>query len=59
MALADPIGPDTCLSILQVLYDGFKDPKYRPCPLWQEKFDAGHLGRKAGREFFDHAGRAS
>src|SRR4051812_38654186 len=57
LALADLIGLDTCLSILQVLYDGFKDPKYRPCPLWREKVDAGHLGRKAGRGFFDYAAR--
>ena len=57
LALADLIGLDTCLSILQVLYDGFKDPKYRPCPLWREKVDAGHLGRKAGRGFFDYGGR--
>ena len=54
LALADLIGLDTCLSILQVLYEGFKDPKYRPCPLWREKVDAGHLGRKSGRGFFDY-----
>jgi 3-hydroxybutyryl-CoA dehydrogenase len=52
LALADLIGLDTCLSILEVLYEGFKDPKYRPCPLWREKVDAGHLGRKSGRGFF-------
>jgi 3-hydroxybutyryl-CoA dehydrogenase len=57
LALADLIGLDTCLSILEVLYEGFKDPKYRPCPLWREKVDAGHLGRKAGRGFFDYGGR--
>jgi len=57
LALADLIGLDTCLAILQVLYDGFKDPKYRPCPLWREKVDAGQLGRKSGRGFFDYAGR--
>jgi 3-hydroxybutyryl-CoA dehydrogenase len=57
LALADLIGVDTCLAILQVLYDGFKDPKYRPCPLWREMVDAGHLGRKAGRGFFEYAGR--
>ncbi len=56
LALADLIGLDTCLSILQVLYDGFKDPKYRPCPLWREKVDAGQLGRKSGRGFFDYGG---
>jgi 3-hydroxybutyryl-CoA dehydrogenase len=54
LALADLIGLDTCLSILQVLYDGFKDPKYRPCPLWREMVDAGRLGRKSGRGFFDY-----
>jgi 3-hydroxybutyryl-CoA dehydrogenase len=54
LALADLIGLDTCLAILQVLYDGFKDPKYRPCLLWQEKVDAGELGRKSGRGFFDY-----
>jgi 3-hydroxybutyryl-CoA dehydrogenase len=54
LALADLIGLDTCLAILQVLYDGFKDPKYRPCLLWQEKVDAGQLGRKSGRGFFDY-----
>ncbi|HMK13691.1 MAG TPA: 3-hydroxybutyryl-CoA dehydrogenase [Burkholderiales bacterium] len=57
LELADLIGLDTCLSILQVLHDGFKDPKYRPCPLWREKVDAGHLGRKTGRGFFDYTGR--
>jgi len=55
LALADLIGLDTCLSILEVLYEGFKDPKYRPCPLWREKVDAGHLGRKSGRGFFFYA----
>jgi 3-hydroxybutyryl-CoA dehydrogenase len=54
LALADLIGLDTCLSILQVLYQGFKDPKYRPCPLWREKVDAGYLGRKSGRGFYDY-----
>jgi len=57
LALADLIGLDTCLSILQVLYDGFKDPKYRPCPLWREKVDAGQLGRKSGRGFYEYGGR--
>jgi 3-hydroxybutyryl-CoA dehydrogenase len=54
LALADLIGLDTCLSILEVLYDGFKDPKYRPCPLWREMVDAGRLGRKSGRGFYDY-----
>ena len=52
LALADLIGLDTCLAILRVLYEGFKDPKYRPCLLWQEKVDAGQLGRKSGSGFF-------
>jgi 3-hydroxybutyryl-CoA dehydrogenase len=55
LSLADLIGLDTCLSILEVLYDGFKDPKYRPCPLWREMVDAGRLGRKSGRGFFVYA----
>ena len=55
LALADLIGLDTCLSILEVLYDGFRDPKYRPCPLWREMVDAGRLGRKSGRGFFDYS----
>ena len=54
LALADLIGLDTCLAILNVLYDGFKDPKYRPCPLWREMVDAGRLGRKTGRGFFEY-----
>jgi 3-hydroxybutyryl-CoA dehydrogenase len=57
LALADLIGLDVCLSVLEVLYEGFKDPKYRPCPLWREKVDAGQLGRKTGRGFFDYAGK--
>jgi 3-hydroxybutyryl-CoA dehydrogenase len=52
LALADLIGLDVCLSVLEVLYDGFKDSKYRPCPLWREMVDAGYLGRKSGRGFF-------
>jgi 3-hydroxybutyryl-CoA dehydrogenase len=52
LALADLIGLDVCFAILEVLYEGFKDPKYRPCPLWREKVEAGHLGRKSGRGFF-------
>jgi 3-hydroxybutyryl-CoA dehydrogenase len=54
LALADLIGLDTCLAILEVLYEGFKDPKYRPCPLWREKVEAGQLGRKSGRGFFEY-----
>ena len=55
LALADFIGLDTCLAILDVLYDGFKDPKYRPCPLLVQKVQAGHLGKKTGRGFYTYA----
>jgi 3-hydroxybutyryl-CoA dehydrogenase len=51
LALADLIGLDTCLAILEVLHDGFGDPKFRPCPLWRQYVEAGRLGRKAGRGF--------
>lgn len=57
LALADLIGIDTVLSIMQVLLDGFKDPKYRPCPLLVEMVDAGHLGRKSGQGFFTYPAR--
>jgi 3-hydroxybutyryl-CoA dehydrogenase len=52
LELADLIGLDTCLSILEVLYQGFGDPKYRPCPLLRRYVDAGYLGRKTGRGFY-------
>lgn len=52
LALADLIGLDTCLSIMEVLYDGFGDSKYRPCPLLRKYVSAGWLGRKSGRGFF-------
>jgi len=54
LALADLIGLDTCLSIMQVLHDGFSDSKYRPCPLLVQMVDAGFLGRKSGRGFFEY-----
>ncbi|MEH6444918.1 MAG: 3-hydroxybutyryl-CoA dehydrogenase [Oceanospirillaceae bacterium] len=54
LALADLIGLDTCLSIMQVLHDGFSDSKYRPCPLLKQMVDAGYLGRKTGRGFFQY-----
>jgi 3-hydroxybutyryl-CoA dehydrogenase len=52
LALADFIGLDVCLSILEVLQQGFGDPRYRPCPLLRRLVDAGHLGRKSGRGFY-------
>lgn len=55
LALADLIGLDTCLAIMEVLYDGFKDSKYRPCPLLRKMVKAGWLGRKSGRGFFDYS----
>ncbi|MGH8752093.1 MAG: 3-hydroxybutyryl-CoA dehydrogenase [Burkholderiales bacterium] len=54
LALADLIGLDTCLAVMEVLYDGFNDSKYRPCPLLKEMVDAGRLGRKSGRGFHDY-----
>ena len=54
LALADFIGLDTCLAILRVLHDGFGDPKYRPCPLLVKMVDAGWLGKKSGRGFYDY-----
>lgn len=54
LTLADLIGLDTCLHILEVLYEGFKDSKYRPCPLLKKMVDAGLLGRKSGRGFYDY-----
>ena len=52
LALADFIGLDTVLAIAHVLYEGFKDPKYRPCPLLVKMVNAGYLGKKSGRGFF-------
>ena len=54
LALADLIGLDTCLSIMNVLYDNFKDSKYRPCPLLVQMVDAGYLGRKSGKGFYEY-----
>jgi len=54
LALADLIGLDTCLAILEVLHDGLGDPKYRPCPLLRKYVAAGWLGRKAKRGFFEY-----
>ena len=55
LELGDFIGLDTCLSIMQVLYEGLSDSKYRPCPLLVKYVEAGWVGRKAGRGFYDYA----
>ena len=55
LALADLIGLDTCVAILEVLQDGLGDPKYRPCPLLRKYVAAGWLGRKSGRGFYSYA----
>lgn len=52
LTLADFIGLNICLDILEVLQEGFGDSKYRPCPLLRKMVDAGHLGRKTGRGFY-------
>ncbi len=56
LQLADFIGLDTCLSVMQVLYDGLADSKYRPCPLLVKYVEAGWLGRKTKRGFYDYRG---
>jgi len=55
LTLADLIGLDTCLAIMETLYDGFKDSKYRPCPLLRKYVETGWLGRKTGRGFYEYA----
>ncbi len=54
LALADLIGLDTCLAIMETLYDGFKDSKYRPCPLLRKYVEVGWLGRKTGKGFYEY-----
>ena len=54
LMLADLIGLDTCLAVIKVLHEGFGDSKYRPCPIWQQMVDAGYLGRKSGRGFYQY-----
>jgi 3-hydroxybutyryl-CoA dehydrogenase len=55
LELADLIGLDVCLDIMKVLYEGFHDSKYRPCPLLEKMVEAGRLGRKSGRGFYNYA----
>ena len=56
LELADFIGLDTCLAVMQLLYEGLADSKYRPCPLLVKYVEAGWLGRKSGRGFYDYSG---
>ena len=55
LMLADLIGIDTIYAVIKVLHEGFGDSKYRPCPIWQQMVDAGYLGRKSGRGFYNYA----
>ena len=57
LMLADLIGIDTIYAVIKVLHEGFGDSKYRPCPIWQQMVDAGYLGRKSGRGFYNYPDR--
>jgi 3-hydroxybutyryl-CoA dehydrogenase len=59
LALADLIGLDTCVSIMEVLHTGLGDPKYAPCPLLRQYVAAGRLGRKSGRGFYEYGDRSA
>jgi 3-hydroxybutyryl-CoA dehydrogenase len=59
LELADLIGLDTCLAIMEVMHRVFGDDKYRPCPLLKKYVDAGYLGRKAGRGFYSYDARGN
>jgi 3-hydroxybutyryl-CoA dehydrogenase len=54
LALADMVGIDVCLYVMEILHRELGDPKYRPCPLLRQMVDAGYLGRKSGRGFFEY-----
>jgi 3-hydroxybutyryl-CoA dehydrogenase len=57
LELADFVGLDVCLDVMEVLLDGFGDPKFRPCPLLKKMVSAGWLGRKSGRGFYNYDGK--